>query len=81
MAGAPLLEQAVHRARADPDRAAALLADCLPLQAALVDLLPRRQVVAMKCNLKGGFKQVFFQPGFRGFFRFSYRLPLCSQTA
>jgi hypothetical protein len=31
MAGAPLLEQDVHRARADPDRAAALLADRLPL--------------------------------------------------
>jgi hypothetical protein len=47
MPRAPLLEQAVHGARADPDRAAALLAECLPLHAALVDLLPRRQVVAL----------------------------------
>jgi hypothetical protein len=29
---------------------------------------------------KGGFKQVCFQPGFRGFFRFSYTLPLCSDN-
>jgi hypothetical protein len=53
MAGVPLLEQAIHRARAEPGRAAALLSDCLPLQATRVDLLPRRQVVANEVQSQG----------------------------